>query len=61
LQFIIYFIYDITFGFTGSPFVMGLSKMIFQSYLWAIVRCRIGSAAFPKTWVTSGIDFIILS
>jgi hypothetical protein len=26
LQFIIYFIYDITFSFTGSPFVMGFKK-----------------------------------
>jgi hypothetical protein len=47
LQFIIYFIYDITFGFTGSPFVMGFKQNdCFNHTYWAIVRCRIGSARF---------------
>jgi hypothetical protein len=41
------FIYDITFGFTGSPFVMGFQQNdCFNHTYRAIVRCRIGSARF---------------
>jgi hypothetical protein len=57
--FIIYFIYDITFGFTGSPFVMKQNDCFNHTYGLLSVAV-LALPAFPKTWA-SGIDFIILS
>jgi hypothetical protein len=40
----------------------GLSKMIVSIILIGLLSVAVlALPAFPKTWVTSGIDFIILS
>jgi hypothetical protein len=60
IWFIIYFIYDITLVLPALHSLWGLSKMIVSIILELSVAV-LALPAFPKTWVTSGIDFIILS